>query len=301
MTHQHPRSALTAMLVGAVFISTTSLFIKWAHVAPTVSAFYRMLFGGGMLLILLIATRQWQKIAARDIGWMLAPALAFAIDLILWHRSIRDVGPGLATLLGNFQVFIMALAGVLFYRERLSVRFLLGLLLAFVGLWLLVGRSWVHLDMQYRLGVWFGLLTAVAYAAFMLSFRHAQSVKLKLDAAQLLCVSSLLCAGILGLVVYLEGESFLIPNLQTWTALVGVGLFGQVLGGVLIMRAMPQLPVSLIGLLLLLQPSLSFIFDVILFARPTQWLDWLGIAISLMGIFYASVKPASKIYRSEST
>src|SRR3546814_9021646 len=31
----------------------------------------------------------------------------FAADLWLWHRSILLVGPGLATLLGNAQVFFM--------------------------------------------------------------------------------------------------------------------------------------------------------------------------------------------------
>ncbi len=56
----------------------------------------------------------------------------------------------------------------------------------------------------------------------------------------------------------------------------------------LLTRAMPQLPASLIGLLLLLQPALSFIFDVILFARPTRTLDWVGVALSLVGIFVGS-------------
>jgi glucose-6-phosphate isomerase len=81
-------------------------------VAPTVSAFYRMAFGGGMLWLLLLVQRQWKGVTRRDVAWMLFPALAFAVDLVLWHRCIRDVGPGLATLLGNFQVFVMALAGV---------------------------------------------------------------------------------------------------------------------------------------------------------------------------------------------
>jgi len=46
--------------------------------------------------------------------------------------------------------------------------------------------------------------------------------------------------------------------------------------------------------LLLLQPTLSFVLDVILFARPTTDLDWLGLALSLVGIFIGSVrgKPA---------
>ena len=58
---------------------------------------------------------------------------------------------------------------------------------------------------------------------------------------------------------------------------------------------MPLLPASLVGLLLLLQPTLSFVLDVILFSRPTSGLDWIGLALSLLGIFLASVRsPAPK-------
>lgn len=137
-----PRAALWQMIAGAALISTTSIFVKLAQVGPTVSAFYRMALGGGMLLIGLIALGQWQRLRLSDIGWLLVPGVAFAVDLMLWHRSILYIGPGLATLLGNFQVFLMALAGFVIYRERLGWAFLAGVALAFVGLYLLVGLDW---------------------------------------------------------------------------------------------------------------------------------------------------------------
>jgi drug/metabolite transporter (DMT)-like permease len=290
-----PRRALIEMIAGAAAISTTSLFVKLAHVAPTVSAFYRMTFGGCMLLVGLIALGQWRRISLSDIAWLLIPGVAFAADLMLWHRSILLIGPGLATLLGNFQVFLMALAGFLIYRERLGWQFLAGVALAFVGLYLLVGLDWSHVGAQYRLGVVLGIVTGVAYAAYMLSTRHAQRAgHVRLAPAQLLCVSSLLCAAVLGIACLVEGDSFVLPDAQSISALLALGFFGQVLGWVLLTRAMPQLPASLIGLLLLLQPALSFLFDVVLFARPTRSLDWVGVALSLVGIFVGSYRrPAS--------
>jgi drug/metabolite transporter (DMT)-like permease len=289
-----PRTALIEMILGAAAISTTSVFVKLAHVGPTMSAFYRMAFGGGMLLIGLVALGQWRRVSLSDIGWLLIPGVAFAVDLMLWHRSILYVGPGLATLLGNFQVFLMALAGFLIYRERLGWQFLAGVALAFVGLYLLVGLDWNSVGAQYRLGVILGVVTGVAYAVYMLSTRQAQrGGHVRLAPAQLLCVSSLLCAGVLGIAALVERDSFVLPDVQSWSALLGLGFFGQVLGWVLLTRAMPQLPASLIGLLLLLQPALSFVFDVILFARPTRALDWIGVALSLVGIFVGSYrKPA---------
>ncbi|MGN6520876.1 MAG: DMT family transporter [Dokdonella sp.] len=294
-THELPRRALLQMIVGAIAISTTSLFVKVAHVGPTVSGFYRMGFGGLMLLGGLIALGQWRRLRLAEVGWLLVPGAAFAVDLVMWHRSILYVGPGLATLLGNFQVFLMALAGWLIYRERLAWHFLAGIVLAFVGLYPLVGLDWSAVGAQYRLGVGLGTVTGVAYAIYMLSTRHAQRAgHVTLAPAQLLCVSSLLSAVVLGAVAGVEGESFVIPDAQSWSALVGLAFFGQVFGWVLLTRAMPQLPASTIGLLLLLQPALSFILDVLLFARPTRTLDWIGVALSLLGIFIGSYRPAAR-------
>jgi len=290
-----PRRALLEMIGGAALISTTSILVKLAHVGPTVSAFYRMFLGGAILLVGLLVWRRWRRVRAAHLGWMLIPAFAFAVDLMMWHRSILHVGPGLATLLGNFQVFVMALAGWLIYRERLDLRFLGGVMLAFAGLYLLVGVDWSSLGAQYRLGVGLGLLTGVAYAVYMLTTRHAQkSGHVDLAPAQLLCVQSLLCAAILLLALAWEGQGLGLPDAQSWWSLLALALVGQVLGWILLIRAMPHLPASIIGLLLLLQPALSFVFDVILFARPTTRLDWMGIGLSLIGIFIGTWRPRKR-------
>jgi drug/metabolite transporter (DMT)-like permease len=287
-----PRAAVWQMSAGAALISTTSIFVRLADVGPTTSAFYRMLFGALMLTGGLIALRAWRPLSLRTIGWLLVPGVAFAVDLMLWHRSIHQVGPGLATLLGNFQVFLMALAGVVLYRERLGPPFLIGTALALVGLYLLVGLEWGRFDAVYRQGVVFGLLTGVAYAVYLLTTRHVQrSGQVALMPAQLIGVTSWICAAVLAVSMLGEGASFAIPDLRSLGALLGLALFGQVLGWILLVRAMPQLPASLVGLLLLLQPALSFLLDVAIFARPTRAVDWLGVGLSLLGIFIGSWRP----------
>ncbi|MBS0193153.1 MAG: DMT family transporter [Proteobacteria bacterium] len=287
-----PRGPLLALTAGAALISLTGVLVKFAQVPPTVSGFWRMLFGGLMLSIALTALRQWRTVRARDVLWMLPPALAFATDLFFWHRSILVVGPGLATLLGNLQVFLMALAGVVWHRERLGPRFLLGLAMAFGGLWLLVGQEWRGFTEGYRIGVLYGAFTAVCYAVYMLSFRHAQRERSSLHSSQLLAISSLLSALVLAAMALGDGERFAIPDTQTLLALLALGLVGQCLGWVLIARAMPKLPASLVGLLLLLQPVLAFLMDVILFHRATRPVEWLGLALSLAGIFVGSLRGA---------
>ena len=282
--------AVGRMALGAMLLSTTSIFVVLAQVAPTVSAFYRMLFGGAMLLGWVGLTRRWVRVGWRDVVLALLPALGFSLDLIFWHRSILWVGPGVATLLTNFQVFLMALVGWWAYRERLGSCFVPGLVVALAGLRLLVGAFWSLFDARHRLGVWLGLASGVAYTLYLLSFRRALSGHTAMPAAQFLGLMSLLSAGLLLAWGGFEGDTFTLATTRSWSALLALGFFGQVVAWLLMVRAMPLLPASLVGLLLLLQPALAFVLDVLLFKRPTGTGDWLGLALALAGILLGTLR-----------
>jgi drug/metabolite transporter (DMT)-like permease len=249
-----------------------------------------MLFGGAMLLGWVALTRRWVRVRGRDLVLALLPALGFALDLIFWHRSILWVGPGVATLLTNFQVFLMALVGWWIYRERLGRWFLPGIAVALAGLWLLVGAHWSLFDARHRLGVWLGLASGLAYTVYLLSFRRALSGRTALSAAQFLGLMSLLSAGLLLAWGLVEGDDFALVSVRNWSALLALGFFGQVLAWLLMVRAMPLLAASLVGLLLLLQPALAFVLDVLLFRRPTDGGDWLGLALALAGILLGTLR-----------
>jgi len=285
-----PPAAVGRMALGAMLLSSTGIFVVLAQVAPTVSAFYRMLFGGAMLLAWVALGGRWQRVGGRDVALALVPALGFSLDLICWHRSILWVGPGMATLLTNFQVFLMALVGVWIYRERLGRWFLPGIAVALTGLWLLVGAHWSLFDARHRLGVWLGLASGLGYTAYLLSFRRALSGHTVLSAAQFLGLMSLLSAALLLLWGLGEGDRFVFASARSWSVLLALGFFGQVLAWLLMVRAMPQLPASLVGLLLLLQPALAFVLDVLLFKRPTGGGDWLGLALALAGILLGTLR-----------
>ena len=104
-------------------ISFAAVFVRLADVAPTTSGFYRMVFGSIALLVLIAARPRLHAGFGR--GWAGSALIAafFTADMWFWHRSILFIGPGLSTLLANFQVFVLAAIGVLWFRERVGARF----------------------------------------------------------------------------------------------------------------------------------------------------------------------------------
>lgn len=282
------------LLAGAAIIGSNGLLVRLAGTAPTTSAFWRMLLAGLLLAVFVQLRGGWQPLSRQAWLWLLLPSLAFAADLWMWHRSILIVGPGLSTLLANTQVFFMALAGLLLFGERLGARFIAGVGLAFFGLWLLLGGDWAELPAQYRWGVWLGLGTGLAYAAYNIGLKRSQAVAAlrsgKPAIEQVLCLSALGSAIALALLAGLDGSDLRIPSLRALGILLVLAGIGHCLSWVLISRSMVQLPVALVGLLLLLQPTVAYLLDVLVLDLQPTARQWTGLAVTLLGIFIASVR-----------
>lgn len=278
---------------GAALISFSAVFVKLAHVGPTTAGFYRVLFGGIMLLILLALRRERPFQGLRHTALLAVCGMIFALDLTLWHRSIHYVGPGLSTLIANFQVFFLALIGVLGMGERVTGKLILSISMAMVGLYLLVGLNWNALGKDYKTGVILGLMTAMCYTAYILSLRKSQSGADAGSGFSAIAIISVFSALFLGMEAWFFRETFTIPDHQTWFALVGYGFCGQVLGWVLISRGLPKVEASRAGLILLLQPTLAFIWDILFFARPTVPVEILGALLALLGIYLGTIRQAS--------
>jgi drug/metabolite transporter (DMT)-like permease len=285
LNRRSPRIVVLGLIIGAVLISFSGVWVKTAHVTPNVSAFYRVFFGGIILLAAAAYRGELKWLGVRQFILSTLCGLLFALDLWFYHYCVEYVGPGLGTILPNFQVIILAAIGIVFLREPLRVIFLLSLPLAFVGLIMVVGLNWAQLEQVYRIGIYFGLACAVCYAAFILTLRKLQSQQEGVSFFYVLTVVSFTSSFFLASEVYHSHNSFKIPDLQSFYALAALGLFSQSVGWILISNALPKIRASLSGLILLLQPALAFVWDVVFFKRPTTPLNWLGVLIALAAIY----------------
>ncbi len=278
------RLAPIQLTVGATMISFSAVFVKWAHVGPTTAGFYRMLFGGLILTALVFIRKEKLFFGTLHFIMVCACGVLFALDLTFWHRCILYVGPGLATLLANFQIFFLALFGIFVLKEKTSWKLITAMACAMLGLYLIVGPGWSSLGKLYRTGVILGIVSAVCYAAYILTLRNCQA-RIPGAAFPTIASVSILTMLCLGAEVLFENQSFRIPDHQSWGALIAYGLFSQVLGWVLISKALPAVEASRAGLLLLLQPTLAFFWDILFFGRAISLLEAMGALLALTAIY----------------
>lgn len=282
--------AILTLIAGAVMISFSGVWVKLSHVTPTASAFYRVFFGGIILLAAASSRHELQWRGGRHLLLGLTCGVFFALDLCLYHFSIHYIGPGLGTILPNFQVFILAAIGVFFLGEKVRVLYVLSIPLAFLGLFMIIGIDWGHLGPLYKTGVYCGLAAAVCYAGFLLSLRKLQSDQIGVSVFYVLMMVSLSTAVLLAAEIYRTGDTFRIPDRQSFFALAALGLFSQAMGWILITNALPRIRASFSGLVLLLQPALAFVWDVLFFHRPTSLVNWIGVGVALAAIYLGTAR-----------
>ena len=284
-----PARPLLWLLAGSTCISFSPVFIRLADVSPDSAAFYRMLFASISLFLLLRIKRARLLMQRKTLLLLVGSSLLLSVDLMCWHRSIHYVGPGLATLIGNFQVFFTAMFSFLLFKEKISWLFIAAIVMALSGMFFVTGVDISTLEEGYRLGILFGIATAVFYSGYILLLKVAMNHE-EISGVSAMLIVSVIAAGFLGVITPATGASFAIPDAISFWALVGVGVGGTTIGWSLISSAIKHTSATLTGLILLLQPALAFVWDVLFFSRPTSGREVCGVLLILSAIYVGSYR-----------
>jgi drug/metabolite transporter (DMT)-like permease len=289
--HDRP---IVAALAGALAISFSGILFRVAHVSPSTGAVYRCLFA--LPILWPLAWRENRRygprpLRQRGLAWL--AGIFFALDLIAWHYGIEQVGAGLATVLGNLQVVLVGVLAWLILRERPSTHSLAAIPVALVGVALISGvLEGGAYGRNPGLGVGYGVLTALAYSAFLLALREGNR-DVRRPAGPLFdatLVSGLACIPI-GLAI---GDLDWTPDWQAAGYLLLLAWSSQALGWLLISITLPRLPAALTSVLLTFQPVLSVLFAWAILDESPSVLQLGGVALVLCGLLIVSAGRRSR-------
>jgi drug/metabolite transporter (DMT)-like permease len=286
--HLLGRRPALAGAAGAGFIAFSALLVKLSDASPETAAVFRCAYA--LPALALLAARERRRYgprAARDRRLGIVAGVLFSADLIFWHHAIADVGAGLATVLGNLQVVLVAFLAWALLAERPGTRVLAALPLTVVGAVLISGllEQGAFGDDPAR-GTLFGILTTISYAGFLLVLRHINS-DIRRPAGPLFDATAS-CAVVSALVGATYGAVDLVPSWPMHGWLVLLALSSQVVGWLLISVSLPRLPAALTSVLLLVQPVGAVALGVILLGEHPSGLQLAGVALILAAVVYAT-------------
>jgi drug/metabolite transporter (DMT)-like permease len=277
------RRPTAAATLGALGIAFSAILYRVAHVSPSTGAFYRCAFAVPFLFAARgLEERALGRRSRNDRLLAVLAGLFFAADLELWHNSVESVGAGLGTVLGNTQVVLVAVIAWFLLGERPGRHTLAAIPVVFVGVVLISGAVGNGAyGSNPRLGVIYGVLTGIAYTAFLLTLRQGSG---STRAAGPLADATLVCALALIPIGYAVGDLDWWPGWAATGWLVLLALSAQVAGWLLISFSLPRLPAAVSSVLLTAQPVAAVVLAMLLLGESPSSAQLFGAATILIGL-----------------
>ncbi len=149
LSQSHARStriALSALFGGAVGIGFAPICVRLSELGPSATAFWRLALSLPPLWVWLAIEGQATVAPRRpscvtDYRRLAVAGLFFAADLAVWHWSITFTSVANATLLANATPIFVTLAAWLWFGQRFTRTFILGMAAAMAGATILAGAS----------------------------------------------------------------------------------------------------------------------------------------------------------------
>jgi drug/metabolite transporter (DMT)-like permease len=283
---RHPEAAV---FVGALALAFSGILFRLSHTSPETGAFFRCLFALLPLFALMWwEERRWGHRDVRQRSWAWVAGIFFAADLLFWHHAILFVGAGLATVLSNTQVVLVAALAWLVFSERPHRLVLASIPVVSAGVVLVSGllESGAYGANPAR-GAFFGVLTGLSYALFLLVMRRGQLGVIgpggPLFDATLSCAVVCLVTGLA------VGDLDLTPSAASLGWLLLLALLTQVVGWVLVAISLPRLPAAVTSVSLTFQPVCAVLLAAAILGESPSTLQLLGAATILVGLAASSL------------
>ena len=297
------QKTMAIAMFGGVVVSFAPILYALSNANPLTGAFFRMVYALPFLVII-IWFRSAEDLRSTNTRLIaIIAGFAISLDFLAYHSTVDWIGTGIGTLIGNSQVIIVTLASWWLFGERPNLSILISLPIVMFGLFLISG-IWddePYGDYPVR-GVIAGVFTAIFYSAFLIIYRFANrelapATNLQFDST-IGCALGLLILSFLPLKsIHVEPIDFQ-PTFPVHAWLLLLAILSQVIGWLAIAYSLPRLPAAYTSFAILLQPTLTIVWGVILLSESPSIQQSIGMFLilgSIIGVtVYGSVEDGAE-------
>ena len=289
---QPSNRARVLLPIGLMAISLASILIKLCEAPPLVIAAYRLTLST-IVLLLFSLPRTWGEIRRLERKEFLLSALAgcfLSLHFAFWITSLKYTSVASSVIFVATNPLFVALASVLFLREKLSATLLLSILVAVLG-GLVIGWGDWDGGRQSLYGDFLALLGAIMATGYLLVGRR---VRQKMDLTAYITLVYGMAAVLLILLALARGEVFFDYPPRTYLLFFLLALIPQLIGHTTLNWALKFFSATLVAVFILGEPIGATILAYFILAEPVGRSLLLGGTLVLLGI-YLSAREETKL------
>ncbi len=282
-----PFNPSLALVSGILAVSTGAIFVRLADAPALVIAAYRL----GLATLILLPIAWWKgredlkRLGLRDFKLALLSGLFLSLHFATWISSLDFTSVANSVVLVNTNPLWVALLSPLITRERIGPIALMGILISFIGGGI-IGVGDFTIGGDRLIGDGLALAGSICMALYLLIGRNLRR-KLSLLPYITTCYGS--AAVILWVLVIVTGQPIRGFSHGTYGALLGMALISQLIGHTSYNWALKWFSAGLIAVSLLGEPIVASILAYFIFEEGLTWLNFVGGALILTGIYLASL------------
>lgn len=294
MDSKELKKSMAIAMFGGVVVSFAPILYAISNANPLTGAFFRMVYALPFLGLIIWFRGVGDSRSTNTRFIAIIAGLFFSLDFLAYHSAVDWIGTGIGTLIGNSQVIIVTLMSWWLFGERPNRSILISLPIVMLGLFLISG---IWDDKPYGLhpvrGVIAGVLTAIFYSAFLIIYRFAN--RELAPATNLQFDSTVGCAFGLLLLSFLPLQSIHVdpinfePTLPVHGWLLLLAILSQVVGWLAIAYSLPRLPAAYTSFAILLQPTLTIVWGIVLLSESPSIQQVIGMILILGSIIGVTV------------
>ncbi|KQT54451.1 permease [Aureimonas sp. Leaf454] len=277
--------ALALLVLGALAMGISPVFVRHSDVGPFVSAFWRVALGLPVLALWAVLERPVARPKGQSMpyGAVALAGLFFTADLFFWHLAIVNTSIANATFFACLAPVWVAILSPITLGEAVARSTLVGLAICVLGAGLLIFHSSGPGDSRL-IGDLYGIATSFFFGLYFLAARRARG---SIAAGAMTLSSTVVTTAGLFLIALFSGEVFVPGTLSGAANLLALGVVSHAGGQGLLAMALGVLSASFSSLVIFIEAIAAALFAWAFAGESIDAMQIAGGLLVLAGVYVA--------------
>ncbi len=262
--------------------------MRSSGISPINCGFYRILFS--LPFLFPFAKKEFHLLKKKDVLILLLAGIFFATDVGLANTAYHYTSVANVNLLSTLTPLTIVPVTFWVFKERIPKFYLLGLVVALLGVFILVSGKIEPTETNY-IGDAMAFASSIFYGLFLLV---SYKMRKRIGGSTILFVAGV--GSVITFFIYASFlEGFQVPATgRDWLLMLGLSLCMQTIGQGLFTYCQGKISVNISSVVGLIQPAFAAVYAWIIFSERLSGMEVIGVVIVAVGIFLVKVQYETK-------